>query len=258
MYNGKPYPHVIVIGAQKCGTTSLHMSLIKHSGIYGAVNPATKEPIKEMDFFFEDEHWSKGVDWYWSHFENDSGLTLDSSPNYLLNALCYQRIHEVIPHVKLILTLRNPVDRAYSQYNHYVQELPRSKTFDWDYTKDFAGNVNEQFRSKRTSASCFLGMVHKGIYIEQINLLLQYFDRSQLYITVMENWKDRYEAELENILQFLGLATEPLPDAIRHKRDYYVEPRNERTARKLAEFYKPYNELLFDFLGYDVPEWSVH
>jgi hypothetical protein len=256
MFNDKPYPHIIVIGAQKCGTTSLHMSLIRHSCIKGAVDPDSKRPIKEMDFFFKHERWAKGADWYWAHYNHGTGVSLDSSPNYLLDVACYRRIREVAPNAKLIITLRNPVGRAYSQYNHYVQELPLSQSYDWDYRINFSDNVSNELYKNRNTDSCFYGMVYKGIYIKQIQLLLQYFDRSQLYITVMEKWKHRYQEELNNILHFMGLEEEKLPDEIKHKREYFVEPRNEEACHRLAEFYKPYNESLFEFLGYDVPEWS--
>jgi hypothetical protein len=251
----KPYPHVIIIGAQKCGTTTLHMSLIKHSGITEPVDPISKMPVKEIDFFFRPEIWSNGVDWYWAHYNQGSGLSLDTSPNYLVNPLSYRRIYEVVPDAKIIITLRNPVDRAYSQYNHYVQELPVSRTYDWDYKMDFTNNIYHQL-NKRRPKNLFYGMVYKGIYIEQINLLLKYFNRDQMYITVMDKWEAEYQTEMNNILTFLGLSIEQLPGNARHKRNYFVEPRNENTIKLLRQFYKPYNEQLFEFLGYDIPDWT--
>src|ERR1700749_526963 len=123
-------PGIIIVGAQKCGTGTLHGSLIKHSGIDGPVDPTSNLLIKEVDFFYSEEKWKKGIDWYSAHFKGTTGMFLDSSPNYLAKVCAYKRIHEVVPEAKLIVCLRSPVDRAYSQYNHYRQDMPRSLRWD--------------------------------------------------------------------------------------------------------------------------------
>ena len=71
----------------------------------------------------------------------------------------------------------------------------------------------------------------------------------------MDWWPHNYESEVNNIQTFLGLEIETLPPRIANKREY-EEPINEEAKQLLTEFYKPYNQELFEFLGYEIPEWG--
>src|SRR5437868_6286833 len=109
-------PDFIIIGAQKGGTTSLYNYLITHPGIAPIY-------VKEPHFF--DTSFSKGLVWYRSHFPTRlekyyaqhfhklDFITGEASPYYLFHPLAPERVAKTLPHVKLILVLRNPVDRAY-------------------------------------------------------------------------------------------------------------------------------------------------
>jgi len=256
-------PDAIIIGAQKCGTSTLHNSLISHSNIQGPIDAVTNEPMKEIDFFCDGKKWDKGINWYFSNFPQTSKLKIDSSPNYLANPFCYKRIASVIPDVKIIICLRNPVDRAYSQYNHYSQLLPNTKHWDWIHDVDFFTNINLEFFKINNFKgrdidliTNYAGIVTRGIYIEQINHLLRYFKRSKIYVTIMDNWDINYEAELNNILLFLGQEKEKLVNTVEHKRIYEVKPISKRERSVLKDFYMPFNESLFDFLGFGIPEWG--
>jgi hypothetical protein len=256
MTNFGNLPGAIIIGAQKCGTTTLHYSLVRHSGINGPKDPHNGTSIKEINFFYSQHKWNKGIEWYSRHFAEGDGLCLDSSPNYLTVPDCYRRIHEMLPEVKLILCIRNPVLRAYSQYNHYKQVLPQSESWDWACDKDFLTNLQLEWRSKPDLKTNFIGLLAKGVYVNQIDLLLQYFKRDQLYISVMEWWRKGYQDELGRILTFLGLEKEVLSDVIAHQRKYTVELMEPAARELLFEFYRPYNERLFDLLGFRIPEWE--
>ena len=115
-------PDFIIIGAQRCGTSSLYRYLSKHPDV-------TLNKIKEVHYF--STRFFMGLEWYKTHFPK-KGFTGEGSPYYFFHPLSPQRIHEALPNVKLILMLRNPVDRAYSHFWHErrinAEELP---IFEW-------------------------------------------------------------------------------------------------------------------------------
>src|SRR5207248_7427804 len=117
-------PDFLIIGTQRGGTTSLYRYLKAHPCIGATSN-------KDLHFF--DRRFHKGLSWYRSHFptklekayaEQLRRLTLvtgEASPSYLFHPHAPKRVAQVLPHVKLIVLLRNPVSRAYSQYHHAVE-----------------------------------------------------------------------------------------------------------------------------------------
>lgn len=102
-------PNALVIGASKGGTTSLHDWLSRHPAI-------CTSRVKEVRYF--SSHYDKSLDWYAAHFAPKRGETvrLESSPNYLWDANVPRRVRERLGTPKLIVLLREPIDRAYSQY----------------------------------------------------------------------------------------------------------------------------------------------
>src|SRR6187200_1451927 len=110
---GRPLPDFLVIGAQKAGTTALYAYLRWHPGITGP-------SWKEVSFF--DRHWWRGEAWYRGQFPLRAGgrLVGEASPSYLFHPLAPERARSLVPDAKLIALVRNPVDRAYSQYQHAV------------------------------------------------------------------------------------------------------------------------------------------
>ena len=115
-------PEFIVIGAQRCGTTSLYAYLSSHPQVVPAIK-------KEVHFF--DYNFGKGLDWYRSHFPRwtPMGVTGEATPYYMFHPNAAKRVYQVIPQTKLIMLLRNPIDRAYSHYHHEVRLGVESATF---------------------------------------------------------------------------------------------------------------------------------
>jgi hypothetical protein len=251
-------PGIIIIGTQKCGTSTLHNSLISHSKIKGPCDPTSGLPIKEIDFFCYDENWSNGLDWYTSHFTGSNGIFVDSSPNYITFPGCYNRIHDLLPEAKIILSIRNPVYRAYSQYNHYKQELPLTTCWDWMPDKSFHENIQTELKRDNDHLATYEGFLGKGIYIHQINELLKHFRRDQVYITILEHWKDNYASELAAIQDFLNLDRESLTLKVDHKREYIAEPLDKTTFQLLSSFYQPYNQQLSEFLNCKLQAWDCN
>jgi hypothetical protein len=107
-------PNLIMIGAMKCGTTSLHRYLRLHPEIQ-------MSGPKELNFFCEDLNWHLGVDWYREQFDPASPIRGESSVHYTnfpRQPGVPERMHEVVPDAKLIYMVRDPVRRMISQYMH--------------------------------------------------------------------------------------------------------------------------------------------
>ncbi len=104
----------MILGAQKAGTTALYIYLAKHPEIVAAEN-------KEPHFFDCPFRYSQGIEYYHSLFPyidpKNPKITFDASGGYLANPSAYQKIYQYNPQLKLIVLLRNPIDRAFSAWN---------------------------------------------------------------------------------------------------------------------------------------------
>lgn len=108
-------PNLLIIGAPKCGTTSLHHYLNAHPDI-------TMSDVKELDFFVSDRNWGNGLDWYRSNFTENTPLRGESSTSYTRDRnadQAAQLIREVLGTPKLIYLVRDPVDRIRSDYHQH-------------------------------------------------------------------------------------------------------------------------------------------
>ena len=119
-------PNYMFLGAAKSATTTYYDILKNHNEVFV---PKFKEP----HFFNFDNNFYKGIDWYsQTYFGNVSGekAIIDFTPTYLYSNLCAERIFNCLgPKMKFVVILRNPVDRAYSHYNHSVRDGHEEKSF---------------------------------------------------------------------------------------------------------------------------------
>ncbi len=199
-------PDFLIIGAQKCGTTSLFFYLSQHPDI---VMPE----IKEIHFF--DLQYEKGIKWYYNLFPKTSIIkktfTGEASPYYLFNPLVPERVFKHLPNIKLIVLLRNPVDRAYShfmhekKYNHEdldsfeeAVEIENIRT-DEDEKKLIAGEIQNSESFQRYS------YLKRGLYHKQISMWLQYFELEQFCFIKSEDFFRNPENEINQICNFLGI-----------------------------------------------------
>jgi hypothetical protein len=108
-------PNLLIIGAAKCGTTSLHNYLNAHPEI-------AMSEVKELDFFVADGTWSSGVDWYKKNFDPTSTITGESSTSYTRGwdtEEVADRVRSVLTEVKLVYMVRDPVERIRSDYHQH-------------------------------------------------------------------------------------------------------------------------------------------
>ena len=113
-------PNLIVIGAAKCGTTSLHEYLDEHPEI-----AMSRE--KELHFFVDRKNWSRGLEWYESQFDASAQVRGESSPGYSAYPLYRgvpERMAQTVPDAKLVYLVRDPVERIVSHYTHRTVNWP--------------------------------------------------------------------------------------------------------------------------------------
>ena len=247
MSEGK-LPDFIGCGFQKCATTALSKNLNQHPNIN--MPKQKNNGWFEFDFFRPrcessiGEACECGLDWYKSHFKDDGEMWGEISPNYTWeSAETAKNIFDLHPNAKLLFTIRNPMDRAYSAYNHYCQIFPQSIGWgDWNADKSFMWNL-------RNSKS-FTDLV----YVDAIKTYEKYFDTKKIHIIIQEKLKSCPHQEYNKFFDFLGVEHCEIENTIVHSREIERELTTEERDECMLIFRDEVNRL-FDYLGYEIEEW---
>jgi Sulfotransferase domain len=254
-------PEFLVIGAAKSGTTSLFSYLGQHPGI---ILPVTKE----VNYLSHPGNFLRGENWYRAHFPKRKYLdrlsvrlgyrvlTGEATPSMYINSYAVNA-SELLPTAKLVVILRNPIDRAYSHYRHQRRTIPSEKMDFWDALQaeperiaaDILANQYEQ--EKRCRNLRRFGYSYKGKYIDQIEHWLRFFPREQMLIVPFERLEKNPGVLCNNICEFLGLPPYELGDTRPLNIAGEREVMESRCKGYLTEFFRPHNRKLFDFLGED-------
>lgn len=213
-------PDFIIIGEMKCGTTALYKYLTEHA----QVQPAKR---KEINFF--NTYYDRGLAWYQSQFPDCVKCITGESSGYLRFPEAASKIYKAVPQVKLILILRNPVDRAYS---HYHMRLDK-------------GEITSPFEQAIQSKSTYLEI---GNYVWNLKRWMEVFPKDQFHIVQSEKLFKQPQKTLDETFRFLGLSPHPL-DVYKHHNSGSYSKMNPETRRRLIQYYKPNNDKLYQFLG---------
>jgi hypothetical protein len=240
-------PNYIMIGAQRCGTTSLFHYLIESPLV-------SSPPKKELHFF--SEYYEKGLSWYRSHFPNKKNtITGESTPYYLYHPLCAERIARDIPDVKLVVMLRNPVDRAYSNYWLQVKQGKEPFPFEDAIKAEEKRIAGEEERILRDGNYTSLehrshSYLARGLYAIQLERYFRYFERGRMLILKSEDFfRDPVSISIKTF-EFLGVLSSDVKPIRRHNAINYPKMREE-TRQQLTEYYRSHNEKLYSLLGVD-------
>jgi hypothetical protein len=246
-------PDFLIIGAQKCGTTFLYHLLCQHP----YVEPAA---TKEVHFF--DTNFAEGVQWYRSHFlppsqkDGRKVLTGESSPYYIYHPHASKRAAKVVPQAKLIALLRNPVDRAYSDYNHKFREAREPLSFEEaiEAEEERLKGEKEKMLADENYASINyrkFSYLSRGVYVDQLKEWRRYFEEEQLLILKSEDFFESPQATFDRVLAFLGLP--PWETGVLGERNEgSYEQMNPATRQRLEDYFEPHNKRLYEFLGVDL------
>jgi hypothetical protein len=254
-------PDFLIIGAKKCGTTALYSYLTQHP----CITPAFKKEI-----YFFNAFYRKGPGWYRAFFPTKAAckrnavngqkqLTGEATPDYLFHPRAASRIQGMLPDARMMAILRNPVDRAYSFYNHNLRAGLETLSFE-----DAIDKEEERLAGKRETILerddyfsfefMHYSYVARGLYIDQIEEWLQYYTRDQLLVLQNERLYTDPKQVLTEAFEHLGLAYhEPAKFKRLNAAPYYPDM-DPKTRARLEELFRPYNERLYEFLGRDL-EW---
>lgn len=256
----RPLPDFLIIGAQKAATTALYAYLRWHPGITGP-------SFKEVSFF--DRHYARGEAWYRAHLPARPRLWLvkqrhgswplvgEASPSYLFHPLAPERVASVTPAAKLIAVLRNPVDRAFSHYQHEVALGREQLSFEDALEQEeerMRGEVQRMIREPSYFSHAWWNYtyVSRGRYAEQLERWFAVFPRQQLLVVFSEELLQHPADTYARVLDFLGADRHELSSFPRiFSRDY--EGMNAVTRARLETSFAEPNQQLAELLGRDLP-----
>jgi hypothetical protein len=245
----RPLPDFLILGAQKAGTTALYAYLRWHPHVTGP-------SFKEVSFF--DRHYAKGERWYRAHLPvRRRSRVGEASPSYLVHPLAPERVAGMLPGARLIALLRNPVDRAFSHYQHEVALGREPLSFEDAIDREHERMQGELERMLQDPSYFSLAWwnytyVARGRYAEQLERWFAAFPREQLLVLFTEELSADTAATYRRVLDFLGVGARDLESYPRiFDRDYADMDPGTR-ARLEKEFEDP-NRRLASLLGRDLP-----
>jgi hypothetical protein len=245
-------PSFLIVGAQRCGTTSMYRALSEH--------PAAKKAVLHKGVHYFDMNYERGLGWYRAHFplRTSGALTFESSPYYLFHPLAAERIAADLPDVKLIVLVRDPVERAYSAYTH-----ERARGFE---TESFERAIELEPQRLQGEAERMIAdpgylshshqhhaYVTRGQYAEQLARLERIFGRDRVHVVDSGDFFTKPEPAYDGVLEFLGLPLTGYPQFEQHN----ARPRppiSESLATRLDAHFLPYDKQLRAWLPRP-PSW---
>lgn len=255
-------PSFLVAGGQRCGTTSIFKALSAHPQVM-------RPPVEKGTDYYTLWH-DRGLDWYRGHFPLEATARLraahaggpvafEACTYYLFHPCAMPRIAEDFPDVKLVVMLRDPVERAYSAYKH---ELARG--FETEPT--FAGALDleeERLRGEEERLVADSGYhsfshrhhayVRRGQYAEQLERVLRHFAREQVHVMQSEAFFADPQRELADLLSFLGLRAWA-PDHVDQHNARPGSAMEPEVRARLEEHFRPHDEHLAELL-HERPHW---
>lgn len=254
-------PDCIVIGVGRGGTTSLFKYLNQHSCI-------TKSAHDEIGFF--DDNFHLGLNWYRSMFPTKfhkkkiikkygKFLTYEVTPWYIRRPWIAKVIHDLLPNIKLIAVLRNPVDRVYSHYHLSKRESGITESFEKIIETDMTNLSNFFQNNEEHSDFYFKNIVQnsflaRGFYAEQLEQWYKIFPKNQILIIPSEELAKNTQHTLDIIFKFLELTPEKINDLKKINVAKYP-PMSKSIRIKLLKYFTEYNEKLYQLINQKF-EWD--
>ena len=244
-------PQFLILGAQRSGTTTLYQWIMQHPQIL----PGTE---KEIHFF--DRNFQNGVSWYRLHFPTlrqlgNDRITGEATPYYLFHPRAPERIRRVLPDVKMIALLRNPVERAVSHYFREVhlghEDRPIEKALLMEESR-----LQPELEKMQKDEFYFSEIHHqksyktRGLYAEQLKRYFDLFERQQLLVLSSEEYFADPEKALHVIFSFLEINAGVLPHKLVPQETAGRVPGvPDAVYQALQKYFEPQNEILFQLLG---------
>lgn len=253
-------PNFLIIGTQKGGTSAGIYYLNQHKKIY--------MPEGEPHFF--DFFYNKGIKWYENTFFNGSKNYIkhkvlgEKTPIYCFFKKSMNRIKKHYPNIKLIIFLRHPVGRAYSQYNH-IKDLSNPDSNKYNPQARMFIKNNKKFRDilendlKKKNYEDYHTILQKGFYDEQLKYILKLFPKKNIKIIISERFKKSPLRTSNSIFRYLNL--KPLHEnQLKVRNDLHKRSYPNKILKDdydfLLKIYKPHMENLYKMFGKRIKEWD--
>ncbi len=251
-------PDFVIIGAQRCGTTSLYEYLVADVSVRRALT-------KEVRYVDVNHH--RGERWYRAHFPRERTLrrrraapilTGEASPDYVLYPEAPERLAAVAPDALLIAVLRDPVDRAYSHYWHQVRRGFESLSFEEAIAAEPSRCGEPEAVAGATAgpidhARHHFAYLARGMYAVALGRWLERYPRDQLLVIESEHLFSEPMITLARVHAFLGLGP-PVARAYPVHNQMGEGSMTPAMRRELRTFYESHDRSLEAILG-AVPSW---
>ncbi len=250
-------PGFLIAGAQRCGTTSLYRVLSQH--------PDVRKAVLHKGIHYFDMNYDRGMGWYRAHFPLRApgpgarqAVAFESSPYYIFHPLAAERIASDLPGVRILVLVRDPVERAYSAHAHESARGFETEPFERALELEAERLWGEAERI--TADPGYLSFSHqhhayraRGRYAEQLARLERLFGAERIHVVDSGDFFTTPEPVYDRALDFLGLRKQDNPHFERHNARTR-SPLPPVTRARLAEEFAPSDEQLTRWLG-TVPSW---
>ena len=242
-------PGFIIIGSQKAATSTLHYYLSKNSNIQ-------RPPIKEAQFF--NMNYDRGIPYYKSIFpiHKVGKVTFETTPDYLSHPLAPRLCHQLLPDIKLVVTLRNPVERAFSHFNFVKNyggeavDVSFEQGLELEQQRiDDALDLMAKDRYNSARLLSRYGYRRNGEYASHLKTWLHYYPIDQFYFIDFEDIKNDVNTVMRNLCDFLELPFEPIKSKTIKNKSVYKEVMNDKLLVALKNHYASHNENLYKLIG---------
>jgi len=258
-------PSFLICGGQRCGTTSLYRALAAH--------PAVLKAVLHKGVHYFDVSYDRGMGWYKGHFPMQRSAekvrsrhgvdaqTFESSPYYMYHPQAAARIAADLPGAKLLVLVRDPVERAYSQHHH---EVARGFEQERDFGNALALEAARMHRQEHQLATdpAYYSFAHqhhayraRGEYARYLSVMAQHVGRERIHVVESERFFADPEQTYDEVCRFLGLPTDlGHPPFERHNARPRQSDMDPVLRQDLTEYFAPHDDALITWLG-RVPSW---
>jgi hypothetical protein len=238
----------------KGGTTAALYNFYHHPDISMPNEDLTKNNKGEIHFFDDDKNYRLGYEWYKKYFNYTKKLVGDKAPDVMYQFDCLYKLQLINPQVKIILLLRNPIDRAFSHYKMIKSDFfPNINSFEYCVNDEIKNRIGE---NRYYQVSFWYHFIQRGFYYSQIKNILKYFPKENLYIAIAEKIRANMSEEYQKIFDFLGVAhyNTDFKEVYVSKITDIID-RNSKIYKNLKKLYSKDVKKLEKFIGYKTDWW---
>lgn len=259
-------PSFMVIGGQRCGTTTIFKTLSDH--------PQVMRPPVEKGTDYYTLNYGRGIDWYRGHFplrlsgqiqsrvSSTSAVAFEACTYYMFHPFALERLAVDFPDIKLVAMLRDPVERAYSAYKHELARGFETET-DFLHALDLEDQRLEGEIAKMRANPSYESHAHRhqaylrrGQYVDQLERAFRYFPREHVHVMDSEAFFARPAEEFARLVDFLGLDPYAPARFEQHNARPGV-PMPRAAQERLMQHYAPYDARLEELLHRPLA-WRIH